>query len=146
MIDDESRGCDDMRDSASRSERRATIWLFNFDEARVVALEQADRARNNIFADNEKNEYADRAAELQSMYNNIANAINEKGGRAITTPTKKRLRNLKNEAKGGEEKATSCYGGSRSIDGRTKQRPGCNSTAIKRAQPLSKQCADLQSD
>lgn len=100
MIDDESRGRDDMRDSASRSERRANDLGVQLDEARV-ALEQAERARK--LAENEKNEQADRVGELQSMYNNIAGQKRKAEGDYHAL--QEEIEELENEAKASEEKA-----------------------------------------
>merc|ERR1719244_2149326 len=44
MVDDEARGRDEMRDQATRSDRRANDLTVQLDEARA-ALENSDRAR-----------------------------------------------------------------------------------------------------
>ena len=70
-MEDESRGRDDMREAASRAERRANDLAVQLDEARL-AFDQAERAKKAALA--EKMEQADRVAELQTMYNNISSA------------------------------------------------------------------------
>merc|ERR1719234_526537 len=100
MIDDESRGRDDMRDTASRSEKRAMDLAVQLDEARV-ALEQSDRLRK--LAENEKLENAERVAELQTMYNSIANAKRKAEGDYHSL--QEEIEELENEAKMAEEKA-----------------------------------------
>uniref|UniRef100_A0A7M5X456 Myosin heavy chain n=1 Tax=Clytia hemisphaerica TaxID=252671 RepID=A0A7M5X456_9CNID len=140
MIDDESRGRDDMRDSASRSERRANDLAVQLDEARV-ALEQADRARK--LADNEKSEFADRAAELQSMYNNIANAKRKAEGDYHAL--QEEIEELENEAKSGEEKAARAMAEVARLMAELNSAQDAASTADKSRAMLSKQCSDLQS-
>ena len=71
MLEDESRGRDDMREAASRAERRANDLAVQLDEGRL-ALDQAERAKKAALA--EKSEQSDRVAELQTMYNNISSA------------------------------------------------------------------------
>jgi len=47
LLEDESRGRDDMREAASRAERRANDLAVQLDESRL-ALDQADRAKKVV--------------------------------------------------------------------------------------------------
>ena len=89
-----------MRDSASRSERRANNLTVQLDEVRV-ALEQSDLARK--LAENEKTENTDCVAKLQAMYNSVSNAKRKTEGDYHAL--QEGIEELENEAKAGEEKA-----------------------------------------
>lgn len=71
IVDNEARGRDEMREAASRNDRRANDLAVLLDEARA-ALENSERSRKLAAAENQEN--ADRAAELSSMYNNVTAA------------------------------------------------------------------------
>ena len=140
MIDDESRGRDDMRDSASRSERRANDLAVQLDEARV-ALEQADRARK--LAENEKTENADRVAELQAMYNNVLNAKRKAEGDHHAL--QEEIEELENEAKAGEEKGQRAMAEVARLIGELNSAQETTSTVEKSRALLAKQITELQS-
>ena len=140
MIDDESRGRDDMRDSASRSERRANDLAVQLDEARV-ALEQADRARK--LAENEKTENADRVAELQAMYNNVLNAKRKAEGDYHAL--QEEIEELENEAKAGEEKGQRAMAEVARLIGELNSAQETTSTVEKSRALLAKQITELQS-
>ena len=139
MIDDESRGRDDMRDSASRSERRANDLAVQLDEARV-ALEQAERARK--LAQNEKAENADRVAELQAMYNNVSNAKRKAEGDYHAL--QEEVEELENEAKAAEEKAQRAMAEVARLMSELNGAQENVSGAEKSRSLLQKQVADLQ--
>ena len=139
MIDDESRGRDDMRDSASRSERRANDLAVQLDEARV-ALEQAERARK--LAQNEKAENADRVVELQAMYNNVSNAKRKAEGDYHAL--QEEVEELENEAKAAEEKAQRAMAEVARLMSELNGAQENASGAEKSRSLLQKQVADLQ--
>ena len=129
-----------MRDSASRSERRANDLAVQLDEARV-ALEQADRARK--LAENEKTENADRVAELQAMYNNVLNAKRKAEGDYHAL--QEEIEELENEAKAGEEKGQRAMAEVARLIGELNSAQETTSTAEKSRALLAKQITELQS-
>ena len=129
-----------MRDSASRSERRANDLAVQLDEARV-ALEQADRARK--LAENEKTENADRVAELQAMYNNVLNAKRKAEGDYHAL--QEEIEELENEAKAGEEKGQRAMAEVARLIGELNSAQETTSTVEKSRALLAKQITELQS-
>ena len=129
-----------MRDSASRSERRANDLAVQLDEARV-ALEQSDRARK--LAENEKTENADRVVELQAMYNNVSNAKRKAEGDYHAL--QEEIEELENEAKAGEEKAQRAMAEVARLIGELNSAQETTSTVEKSRALLAKQIAELQS-
>ena len=129
-----------MRDSASRSERRANDLAVQLDEARV-ALEQADRARK--LAENEKTENADRVAELQAMYNNVLNAKRKAEGDYHAL--QEEIEELENEAKAGEEKGQRAMAEVARLIGELNSAQETTSTVEKSRALLAKQVTELQS-
>ena len=129
-----------MRDSASRSERRANDLAVQLDEARV-ALEQSDRARK--LAENEKAENADRVAELQTMYNNVSNAKRKAEGDYHAL--QEEIEELENEAKAGEEKAQRAMAEVARLIGELNSAQETTSTVEKSRALLAKQITELQS-
>merc|ERR1712188_115803 len=99
-VDDETRGRDEARDSAVRSERRANDLAVAVDEGRV-ALEQAERARKQ--ADADRLEHSDRLAELQALYNNATNG--KRKAEQDYHSLHEEIEELENEAKAAEDKA-----------------------------------------
>lgn len=100
MLDDESRGRDETRDSLTRAERRANELAVLLDESRV-SVEQAERARR--LAENEKSDHVDRIAELTAMYNNAANA--KRKAESDYHALQEEIVDLENEAKDADERA-----------------------------------------
>ena len=129
-----------MRDSASRSERRANDLAVQLDEARV-ALEQADRTRK--LAENEKTENADRVAELQAMYNNVLNAKRKAEGDYHAL--QEEIEELENEAKAGEEKGQRAMAEVARLIGELNSAQETTSTVEKSRALLAKQITELQS-
>ena len=129
-----------MRDSASRSERRANDLAVQLDEARV-ALEQADRARK--LAENEKTENADRVAELQAMYSNVLNAKRKAEGDYHAL--QEEIEELENEAKAGEEKGQRAMAEVARLIGELNSAQETTSTVEKSRALLAKQITELQS-